>query len=114
MLAGQGLLDLTSRDLLSPVGEGALGAAVTSAFQRERRPSPGLSSWKVGLLEDIEIAPDRTDGAVELPRGIIDGEARRVVDQLEELPLPSELVPARHVGKYDTQTTSPSVSMCPY
>ena len=41
-------------------------------------------------------APDRADRAVKLPCGFIDGDTRRAIDKLEELPLPSELVPARH------------------
>ena len=57
---------------------------------------------------------DLEDGAVELPRGIVEGEAGRVVDHQEELPLPSELVPSGHVGKYDTPTISPGTWMCPY
>lgn len=53
------------------------------------------------VLQELEATPDRADGAVEFARRIFDGDARRVVDQLEELPLRSALVPARHVGKYD-------------
>src|SRR5581483_790649 len=51
---------------------------------------------KARLLEHAEVAPDRADGAAELPRGIIHGDARRALNHLKKLPLPSELVPARH------------------
>ena len=47
-------------------------------------------------------------------RRVIDRDAPQTIDQLEELPLQSELIPARHVGKYDTQTLSPGASVCPY
>ncbi len=51
-------------------------------------------------MEDPEVAPDRAEGTVELPRGVIDGDARRVPDELEKLPLPSERVLSRHASPF--------------
>jgi hypothetical protein len=48
-------------------------------------------------MEEPEDAPDRAEGTV-VPRGVIDGDARRMIDQLKKLPLPSELVLSRHAS----------------
>jgi hypothetical protein len=84
----------------------------SSSFQRDRRPS--AAEREAGLLEDLEFTPDHADGAAQFPRGALDSDARRMIDELDELPLPSELVPARHVRKYDTQAISLCAPMCPY
>jgi hypothetical protein len=52
--------------------------------------------------------PLATVRARRFMRLVMDRHIPRTIDQLEELPLPSELVPARHVGNYDTQTFLPA------
>lgn len=70
----------------------------SSSLQSERAAVGALVviEGEGGVLQRAEVAPDRTDSAVEFARGIIDRDADRVLDHLQELPLPSELVPARH------------------
>jgi hypothetical protein len=79
----------------------------------ETAPISGLVVVKrtSGLLEHAKVAPDRADSATQVPRGIINGDAGRA---LEELPLPSEFVPARHVKNYGMRIIFLTGLMCAY
>ena len=51
---------------------------------------------EAGALEHPEVAPDRADGALEVTRCIIHRRPGRSVEELQELPLPGELVATWH------------------
>src|SRR5207249_9031565 len=51
---------------------------------------------KAGPGQDVDVAPDGADVAVQGARGVLDRHARGPVDQLQQAPLPVELVAARH------------------
>src|SRR5262249_62265704 len=51
---------------------------------------------EAGPGQDVDVAPDGADVAVQGARGVLDRHAGRPVDQLQQAPLPVELVAARH------------------
>ena len=51
---------------------------------------------EAGLLQGVEVAPDRADGDRQVPGSVVDRDALGAVDQLEELPLPAELIATGH------------------
>src|SRR5437667_6302857 len=51
---------------------------------------------KAGPGQDVDVTPDGADVAVQGARGVLDRHARGPVDQLQQAPLPVELVAARH------------------
>ena len=84
------------------LGEGELERE--ALFERVVHPPDGppaiglrlVVDGESGVLQDAKVAPDRSDGTVEVTRRLIDRDPGGSVEELEQVPLSGELVPARH------------------